>query len=139
MNRPMLAEIEFSVKAYEIDVVGIVSNIVYIKWFEDLRHAFLDKYYPFHEMIADGISPVLIKTEAEYKTPLRIDDLVTGRCWASKMAGVRWEMDIEICSGGKVHCFGRQKGCFYNVNAETPTRVPPRLMDAYEKEVKKTK
>ncbi len=135
MNKPMHTEFEFIVKAYEIDVVGIVSNIVYIKWFEDLRHAFLQKYYPFYEMVGDGVSPVLMKTEAEYKAPLRIDDHPVGRCWVSKMKGARWEIDIEICTGDKVNCIGKQKGCFYNIEDGMPARVPKRLMDAYEKEI----
>ena len=32
------------VKPYDIDVVGVVSNIVYVRWMEDLRMAMLDGY-----------------------------------------------------------------------------------------------
>ena len=136
MNRPMLTERDIKIRAYEIDAVGIVSNIVYIKWFEDLRHAFLDAYYPFDIMVSDGISPVLMKTEAKYLSPLRIEDKPIGRCWAAKMAGVRWEIAIEISCGDKVYCKGLQKGCFINIATGMPTRVPEQLVEACEADTK---
>ena len=63
------------IKSYEIDAMGIVSNITYVKWFEDIRHDFLNVYYPYDEMMKTGISPMLMKTEVEYKLPLTIQDL----------------------------------------------------------------
>ena len=115
MSRLMLIEKEIDIKAYEIDAMGIVSNIVYIKWFEDLRHAFLDKYSPYEDMIKDGKSPILMKTEANYKTPLTIYDKPTGRVWTSKMGKTKWEMSFEIASGDTIHCLGTQIGCYYDI------------------------
>jgi len=42
--RPMLIQKPLKINGYDIDVMGIVSNIVYIRWFEDLRFEFLDRY-----------------------------------------------------------------------------------------------
>ena len=36
-ERQLIAEKEITINAYDIDARGIVSNIVYIRWFEDLR------------------------------------------------------------------------------------------------------
>ena len=131
-HRPMMSEITFRVKAYEIDAVGIVSNIVYIRWFEDLRHALLDAYYPFSEMMETGISPILVKTVAEYKTPVMFCDTPTGQCWIEKLGKSRWEIAIEITSGDTVHCIGRQVGCFYDIAEKKIAPVPERLRAAYE-------
>ncbi len=35
------AEKEIEVNGYDIDAMGVVSNIVYIRWFEILRTAFI--------------------------------------------------------------------------------------------------
>jgi len=35
--RPFLIEVPLPVRTYDIDFAGIVSNIVYIRWLEDLR------------------------------------------------------------------------------------------------------
>ena len=42
---------EIEVNNYDIDAMGIVSNIVYIRWFEDLRTIILNEYMTFSEMM----------------------------------------------------------------------------------------
>jgi len=134
MEKPMMIEAPIMIKAYEVDCVGIVSNIVYIKWFEDMRHYFLDKYYPYKDMMKNYVSPVLIATKAEYKAPLYITDSPIARSWVEKMGKVKWEMHIEIVCGDKVCCTGIQNGCFFDVQENAPTRTPSVLLDAYNKE-----
>ena len=34
------------IRTYDIDFAGIVSNIVFIRWLEDLRLGLLDQAYP---------------------------------------------------------------------------------------------
>ena len=36
--RVMELEMPLKVRAYDVDAMGYVSNIVYVRWFEDLRH-----------------------------------------------------------------------------------------------------
>lgn len=134
MDKPMMIEVPIMVKSYEVDCVGIVSNIVYIKWFEDLRHYFLDKYYPYREMMQNHVSPVLIKTQAEYKAPLAITDRPIGRSWMAKLGKVKWEIHIEIVLGDTVCCAGIQTGCFFDTEKNEPTRTPKVLLEAYHKE-----
>ena len=131
----MMIEHDIMVKAYEIDSVGIVSNIVYIKWFEDLRHYFLNKYYPYKDMMKTQISPMLVKTAVEYKAPLTITDTPTGRSWVAKMGKFKWEIAIEIVTGDKIHCIGRQTGCFYDIEKKKIAPVPELLKAAYEREM----
>ena len=70
----MKTSMPISIKAYEIDAMGVVSNIVYVKWLEDARHVFLEKYFSYDKMIETGISPVMMKNEITYKKPLRITE-----------------------------------------------------------------
>lgn len=135
IERPMMIDETIKIKAYEIDSMGIVSNIVYVKWFEDLRHVFLDKYYPYNEMMESKISPMLIKTEVEYKTPLTIFDNPMGRSWVSKMGKMKWEITYEIYSGDTIHSIGKQTGCFFDLERKRPTKVPERMTFAYNKEI----
>lgn len=75
----LVAEREIEVNNYDIDAMGIVSNIVYIRWFEDLRTIFINEYMTFSEMMKQHISPILMKTEIEYKVPIMIHDKPVGR------------------------------------------------------------
>ncbi|HSN74366.1 MAG TPA: acyl-CoA thioesterase, partial [Anaerolineae bacterium] len=68
------------VRTYDIDFVGIVSNIVFIRWLEDLRLQMLAEYFPLDTaMQAQGIAPLLLRTEIDYKRPVRLFDVLQGR------------------------------------------------------------
>ena len=106
MEKVLLAEKDIQINAYDIDAMGIVSNIVYVRWFEDLRMVFLNEHYPLADMMAIKISPILMHTEIDYKVPLTIFDQPIGRCWMVKSGQSSWEMEFEIATD-KVHCTGK--------------------------------
>lgn len=134
--KTMYAENIIRIKAYEIDAMGIVSNIVYIKWFEDLRHLLLDKYYPYEDMMSEQKSPILMKTEAEYKKPLTIMNTAQGKAWFSKMGRTKWEITLEIWSEGVLHCRGIQTGGFFSMEKNKPVPFPQWFVDVYENSLK---
>jgi acyl-CoA thioester hydrolase len=119
------------VRAYDIDAMGIVSNIVYVRWFEDLRTAFLEKDFPLREMLASGISPILAHTDIRYRSPITIHDQPTGRVWVELLGRAKWQLGFEICSGERVCCTGTQEGIFIDLSTRKPVSVPSRLTDAY--------
>lgn len=134
MLRLMKTIMPVRIKAYEIDAMGVVSNIVYVKWLEDARHVFLEKYYPLEQMIESGISPVMMKNEITYKKPLRITDKPEATLWLTRLTRVRWEIYTEFTCGDTLHCCAVQNGCFVNIANGRPTRVPQPLEAAYQTE-----
>ncbi len=135
MKKTLVAELDFRVNVYDIDAMGIVSNIVYIRWFEDLRMAYLDANFPYKELMEEQISPIIMNTEAAYKEPVTIYDHPIGRCWMTAVGGSSWEMAFEISSGDRIHCTGIQKGCFYDVAKKRVTRMPARLANPFKDKV----
>lgn len=131
-ENPMLVEKDFKVNAYDIDVMGIVSNIVYIRWFENLRFGLLDQFWPYEEMLRPGQSPILAKTTAEYHRPVTIFDRPQGKLWVSNLTRSRWEVALEITIEGKVACSGHQIGYFYDMNKKKPVPIPEALRLRYE-------
>jgi len=129
--RLMKTTLPIRIKAYEIDAMGVVSNIVYVKWLEDARHALLDKYYPYGDMVLDGVSPAMMKNEITYKKPLTIADSLTATLWITKLSKMRWEIYTEFTFKDTLHCFSVQSGCFVNIKTGRPTTVPEKLMAAY--------
>ena len=69
---PLFVELTFTVKTYDIDFAGHVSNIVYIRWLEDLRFALLEEYYPLADSMESGVAPVLTRTEIDYTSAIRL-------------------------------------------------------------------
>jgi acyl-CoA thioester hydrolase len=129
--RPMLVEKRLEVNGYDIDVMGIVSNIVYVRWFEDLRFRFMDTYCPFVDLLRSNRSIVLARTEIGYRRALTIFDRPVGRIWVSGLRRARWEVSLEIESRGKINCRGRQAGYFVDIETKRVVRVPPGLADEY--------
>ncbi|HDA8021551.1 TPA: acyl-CoA thioesterase [Staphylococcus aureus] len=125
----LVAEKEIEVNGYDIDAMGVVSNIVYIRWFEDLRTAFINQHMNYSTMINQGISPILMKTEAEYKVPVTIHDKPVGRIYLVKASKMKWVLQFEIVSAHGVHCIGTQTGGFYRLSDKKITSVPQVFQD----------
>lgn len=125
----LVAEKEIEVNGYDIDAMGVVSNIVYIRWFEDLRTVFINQHMNYSTMINQGISPILMKTEAEYKVPVTIHDKPVGRIYLVKASKMKWVFKFEIVSQSGVHCIGTQTGGFYRLSDKKITRVPQVFQD----------
>ena len=67
------------IRTYDIDFAGIVSNIVFIRWLEDLRLALLDQAYPLVRALAEDVAPILLATRINYRRPVTIADPLVGR------------------------------------------------------------
>jgi acyl-CoA thioester hydrolase len=50
-KHPFEVEIPLPVRTYDIDFAGIVNNIVYIRWLEDLRLEMLARYFPLADQL----------------------------------------------------------------------------------------
>ena len=60
---------EMPIYTFQIDFAGVVSNIVYIQWMEMGRNKLLETTgFPAHQLVKDGIIPVLVITEITTKS-----------------------------------------------------------------------
>jgi acyl-CoA thioester hydrolase len=118
---------EFEVKTYDVDFAGIVSNIVYIRWLEDLRLALMGEAYPLRQALAEDAAPILLETRISYAKPIAIDDRPVGRMWVVALERVRWRVAAEFASGGTVHATAEQTGLFIRLSTRRPIAIPAAL------------
>jgi len=130
-QQPFEVEIPLPVRTYDIDFAGIVSNIVYVRWLEDLRLEILSRYFPLVEQLKTGIAPVIVQTNIDYKQPIRIGDEPVGKMWISTMELLRWCVRGEIKVNGHLAACGEQMGVFVNLQTNKPIRIPERLKQQY--------
>ena len=123
--------LNLTVRTYDIDFAGIVSNIVYVRWLEDLRLELLERVYPLERMVADGIGPVLLETSIAYRDAVTIHDRPEGRMRVEALQRVRWIVAAESVSGARVHATARQTGLFVRLDTKRPVPVPETLRAAY--------
>jgi acyl-CoA thioester hydrolase len=119
------------VRTYDIDFAGVVSNITYVRWLEDLRLALMDEAYPIARALADDVAPILLATRIRYERPVTIQDALVGRMWVVAMEKVRWTVAAEFRVGGRRHAEGEQDGLFIRLSTRRPIAPPIELRRAY--------
>ena len=130
----LLIEKEIKVATYDIDFAGIVSNISYIRWLEDLRLAWLEKYFSLSEQVEAGFAPILLETRIEYHHVIRMFDQPTGLMWVSRLHSHKWRIKAEIRVEDRVMAIAEQKGVFVDREKWKPIRIPENLKQFYLKE-----
>ncbi|MEH2277396.1 MAG: thioesterase family protein [Nostoc sp.] len=131
LHRPLEVVLAIPVRTYDIDFMGIVSNIVYIRWLEDLRLKFLDEHWRLNQQIDKGYAPILAATEIEYKRPIKIIDKVIGRLWLSNLGRLKWTVQAEILSNNELAAVATQKGAFVSLQNNRLIPIPEELQNKY--------
>ncbi|PSB54968.1 acyl-CoA thioesterase [Chamaesiphon polymorphus] len=130
-RKPFEIELQLPVKTYDIDFAGIVSNIVYVRWLEDLRLEMLSSFFPLQEQVANGFAPIVLQTTIDYKQSIQMHDRPIGKMWMESLASLRWVVGAEISLPGKVSAIAQQTGIFVNLETKKPIRIPDRLQQQY--------
>lgn len=131
VGRPLEISLKIPVKTYDIDFAGIVSNIVYVKWLEDLRLQFLAENLPIHQQLEQGYAPIISGTEITYKRPIKLIDEVIGCLWLASLGKLKWIVQAEILSNNELAAFATQKGAFVNLQNSRLIPIPERLQQKY--------
>lgn len=131
-RKKMYIEHPIIVRTYDVDYMQIVNNTVYVKWFEDLRMAILDKYFPLEDMLDENNSPILAETHIKYFYPITLKSKPSGRAWISEIDRSKWIATFEIFEGDKIYCQGYQVGYYFNMDRNKPVRFPNDFLKYYE-------
>jgi acyl-CoA thioester hydrolase len=137
-GKPLQVELQLPVKTYDIDFAGIVSNIVYVRWLEDLRLEMLSGFWPLEEQLQNGIAPIVLQTNIDYKQSIQISDRPIGKMWIASLAALRWSVGAEISIAGKTSAIAQQMGIFINLETKKPIRIPDRLQQHYHESLSRS-
>ncbi|WP_020679455.1 acyl-CoA thioesterase [Marinobacterium rhizophilum] len=89
MTQPF--RLEFQVRDYELDIQGIVNNGVYFNYLEHARHEYLlAKGVDFAALAQDGIHLVVIRSELDYKAPLKSGDRFVVEVTTERLGKIRF-------------------------------------------------
>lgn len=84
----------------EMDVFGHVNNIVYFRYFENARIAYLDAIGFRGEAGAAGTGPILASTQCRFRHALTYPDTVRIGARARDIEADRFTMEYSIVSDG---------------------------------------
>lgn len=97
--------LDFKVRDYECDIQGVVNNAVYQNYLEHARHEYLiSRGVDFAKLASEGIYPVVVRAELDYKKSLRPGDSfrVSVRCELFGRLRFVFLQDIIGVDGGVV-------------------------------------
>jgi acyl-CoA thioester hydrolase len=139
MAEPRIVERDLPIRTYDIDFAGIVSNLVYIRWLEDLRLAMMEEAYPIAQALAEDVAPILLETRIAYERPVTLQDALRGRMWVTAMERVRWHLAAEFVAGGVVHARAEQSGLFIRLSTRRPIAPPLALRRRFAPETERVR
>jgi acyl-CoA thioester hydrolase len=131
-KKPLLVELDFPVRTYDVDYAGVVSNLVYLRWTEDLRLTVLEVYYPLERLLEAGLAPTLTETLIRYYRPARINDKVWGRMWVDRLTKIKVLFKAEIYANGELAAAAEQKGCLIHLPTGRVALIPDELVQIYQ-------
>ncbi|MEX2191691.1 MAG: thioesterase family protein [Bacteroidota bacterium] len=124
-------EIPVAVKAADIDRMGHVNNVVYVRWVQDVAVAhWKARATPDQQ---ENFLWVVVRHEIEYKRSAQPDDGIIARTWVGKATDLTFERHTEILRARdrKVLAQARTIWCPVNPKTLKPTRVSPDVRAAF--------
>jgi len=134
-SKPFLSEMDLVVRMYDIDFNGHVSNIVYIRWLEDMRMVGFERIVPLRSCLELGQVPVLIRTDIRYRRPVKMFDEPKGLLWVSGYTKTSFTLEAEIRVNGECYADATQTGVFVNEKTGKLMRLPESVIQRFQEKV----
>ncbi|HEX6304971.1 MAG TPA: thioesterase family protein [Anaerolineales bacterium] len=131
LRKPLQVHLDPKVRTYDIDFAGVVSNIVYIRWLEDLRLTVLETYYPLEKLLDAGLAPTLVETRIKYLKAIHIKDRPHAQMWITQVSRLKFIFKAEFTVDGEVVTQAEQVGCLIDMSTGRPAPMPEELREIY--------
>lgn len=131
-NEELICLTQSQVRFSEVDSMGVVWHGNYVRYFEDGREAFGNKYgISYLDFAREGIVIPLVKINCDYKKPLKYGDTATivtrfVNCDAAKL---QYEYTIYRNNTREVVATGSSVQVFLNPDMELLLDFPPFFLE----------
>ena len=125
-------EYEVDVTPADIDGLGHVNNVVYLRWMQEAATAHWESAAP--PELRAAVSWVVTRHEIDYKAPAFPGDRLVARTWVGEARGATWERFIEIrrTTDDKLLARGRSIYAALDRAGGRPRRVDAALIAVFE-------
>jgi acyl-CoA thioester hydrolase len=111
----------------DIDELGHVNNVVYIRWVQEVASAHWRSVAS--EEIRNRYLWVVLRHEIDYRNPAFLDDDITGSTWVGDHHGARFERFVKLTSSnGTIYAEAKTIWCLLNRDSMRPLRIPPEVL-----------
>jgi acyl-CoA thioester hydrolase len=119
------------VEPADIDTLGHVNNVVYLRWVQEVATAHWKAAAP--AALQADLVWVVLRHEIDYARPAMPQDEIVARTWVGEATGTRFErfVDIVRASDGVALAHARTIWCPINVHSGSPQRLDPSLHEYF--------
>ena len=120
-------EYEMPVMFFDTDCGGVIHNLAYLRFVETARTVMAEQMgMRLAEMAAEGLYPVVLRTEIDYLSPGKFGDRIIVRGGVSEVGRVRFwvEFDVVRADDGTVLTKSRQSLALIRMPGPKAERLP---------------
>jgi acyl-CoA thioester hydrolase len=130
-TRPITFELALQVAPDDIDELGHVNNVVYLRWVQDVAAAHWTSVTSAAERAEIGW--VVLRHEIDYTSPAREGDRVIARTWVGPPSAATFERHTEIVRAQDDRVLARARSVWCPVHPATGRlrRIDPALHDRF--------
>ena len=126
-------ELPVTVQPADIDGLGHVNNVVYVRWMQDAATAHWESVTTPEERA--GVTWVVTRHEVDYKAPAFLAEELVVRTWVGEPTGAVWERFIEVrrAADDRLLVKGRSLYAALDPASGRPRRVDESLRAPFER------
>ena len=128
---PAPYELPIAVQPGDIDELGHVNNVVYLRWVQDVAVAHWRTLATDEEQ--DRLRWVVVRHEIDYKRPAGPGDRVIARTWVGAASRIRFERHTELLRADDRCLLAKARTLWCPIDAGTgrPANVGPEVRARY--------
>ncbi len=116
-------ELAITVKEGDIDQLGHVNNVVYVRWVQEAAIAHWSVLASAEEQ--RRLAWVIVRHEIDYKRAAMLADAIVARTWVGKAEGLAFERNTEIVRAKDRKLLAKARTVWCPVNAKTMKPTEP--------------
>ena len=124
-------ELTLAVEPADIDALGHVNNVVYLRWVQDIAIA----HWKAKAGAADQekVLWVVVRHEIDYKQAARLGDAILARTWVGEATRIRFERHTELLRAGDRCLLAKARTVWCPIDALTgkPTAVSSQVRSVF--------
>jgi len=120
-------ELAIAVAPEDIDEMGHVNNVTYLRWVQEAAVAHWRALAPPQDQAA--LLWVVVRHEIDYKRPAHLGDCILARTWVGTASGIRFERHTELlrAADGCLLAKARTLWCPIEALTRRPAGVRPEV------------
>jgi acyl-CoA thioester hydrolase len=126
-SKPEVFELFISIQPTDIDALGHVNNVTYVRWVQDVAVA----HWQSAATAADqaSLAWVVVRHEIDYKRPAFLRDKIIARTWVGEAVRHRFERHTELLRAADRKLLARALTIWCPIDKQTgrPTDVTPEV------------